>query len=216
MNFINHIHALMLTTATVVITAAVIGRCAYRYFTARCVDGTLTGTVVESEHTFIDGTPHVTRKGEWVFDRRIVCSGQGWGVETTSYYATTTTTIVPVIESYSITARDACFNGEPLNAENILAVCTLSGAITPDLDITADTHEVSVMYVEGVPTYIGCRDQIMARFWRDTWLWPPIYIWCAGCIVCILVDGIYGLGTSICVNLSYLVHYQVRRSVYTM
>jgi hypothetical protein len=195
----------MLTTATVVIAAAVVGRCAYRYFTARRVDGTLTGTIVESEHTFVSGTPHVTRRGEWVYDKRMVSVGpysSDWAIETTSHYKTTVTTITPIIESYSITSRDACFNGDPLDATSILAVCTPSGAV--------NTHEATVLYVGGMPTYIGCCDLVTARFWRDTWLWPPLWLWPVGCII----GGAEGLIFSIIANLSYIACYQVKRSVY--
>ncbi len=196
----------MLTTATVVIAAAVVGSCAYRYFTARCVDGKLTGTIVESEHTVVSGTPHVTRRGEWVYDKRTVCGPQGWGVETTSHYDTTVTTVTPIIESYSITTRDARFNGELLDATDILAVCAPEGAL--------NEQDVSVLFVGGVPTYIGCCDLVTARFWRDTWLWPPIWIWPTGCLVCLVVDGYWGLGGSIIANLMYLACYQVKRHVY--
>ncbi len=199
----------MFATATVVIAAAVIGRQVYRYITARYVDGTLTGTIVESEHAVVSGTPHVTRRGEWVYDNRTVCRPQGWGVETTSYYETTTTTMQPVIESYSITTHDARFNGETLDAKNIIAVCTPSCAIKDP-----GTREVSVLYVGGALTYIGYYDKIAMRFWRDTWLWPPMYILSAGCAICLVTEGYFGLIFSMLMNLSYIAHYRVRRSVY--
>jgi hypothetical protein len=188
----------MFTLATIAITAAAFGRAAYGYYTARCDDGTLTGTISET-HEYTMGKPHVVTT--------TTQTTRYSGIHEIREYITKTDVIQTVVDTHTIYASPVLeFNGKPLDISELVGV--ENGDPTD-----GDPRQTSVIYVHGQPAYVGRRDAINARFWRNTWLWPPLWIWSTACAVCWLIGGVPGLTIGVVGTLIWLTVYQVNKQI---